>query len=127
MARPRTPTELLELKGTFTKNPSRKREIGPKSDRGLGQVPRHLTEAEADCWREVVANSAACVLTSADRVLVELVARLLAKMRRDWLTGAEIGTLKSCLTELGWTPASRSKVATPKANTTPSEFAEFLQ
>jgi hypothetical protein len=126
MARPRTPTEVLELRGAFKRNPKRTRDVGAKADRGLGHAPIHLTDTEVECWREIVGNCAGGVLTSADRIIVEMAARLVSRFRADWLTGAEMSTLKSCLTELGWTPASRSKVAAPKKDDVPSEFAEFM-
>lgn len=125
MPRPRKPTEILEPSGAFTKDPQRKRSVGAKSDRALGHAPGHLNEAERNCWKEIVANSAANVLTSSDRIVVELIARLLARFRADWLTGAEMGVLKSSLAELGWTPASRSKVSAPKQDDEP-DFSAFL-
>ena len=118
MPRPRLPTELLELRGAFRKDPQRRRAVGPKSPIGIGEPPEHLSEGEKAVWRELVANAPAGVLTGADRAVMELLVRLMARFRADWLTGAEFGILKGCLTELGWTPAARSKViagATPEA------------
>lgn len=110
MARPRKPTELLHLSGAFDKNPQRRRPIGPKSQEMLGEPPASLTEAELATWREFTATAPANVLTAFDAYNVEIVARLMAKFRADWLTGAEFGILKNALTELGATPASRSKI-----------------
>jgi len=125
LPRPRKPTELLELTGAFAKNPSRTRPVGAKSEHGLGEPPAHLLAEEAACWHEVVGNSAANVLTSADRVLVEMVARLLARSRVEWLKGAEWALMLQCLVRLGWTPADRSKVAAIGQDDAPDEFAEF--
>jgi phage terminase small subunit len=127
MARPRTPTELLELRGAFRKDPQRRRSVGPKAAAGIGEPPAHLKTEEAAIWHELVGNSPAGVLTSADRPVLEMLARLMAKFREDWLTGAEFSILKSCLTELGWTPAARSKVAAPAEDKPDGEFSEFLQ
>jgi hypothetical protein len=106
----RKPTELLELSGAFAKNPQRRRPVGPKSDRGIGDPPPHLVPDEAAAWVEFVGNMPANVLTSADRWALELVARLVAKSRREGLTGAELGHLRALLNECGATPASRSRV-----------------
>jgi len=125
VARPRTPTEILEVRGAFRKDPQRKREVGPKAQLGLGEPPGGLTEAEAATWREVVGNAPAGVLTSAERILVEIVARLLARMRADWLTGAELAQLTQSLARLGWTPADRSRVQAAKADEPEDPFAEF--
>ena len=35
----RKPTELLALSGAFEKNPQRRRRIGPKSDKPIGEAP----------------------------------------------------------------------------------------
>jgi hypothetical protein len=78
------------------------------------------------CWAEIVSNSASGVLTSADRVLVEAAARVLSKFRREWLTGSELTFFRGCLTELGWTPASRSRVPAGQDDAPDSEFAKFL-
>lgn len=110
MPRPRKPTELLHLSGAFDKNPNRRRAIGPKSQAMLGEPPETLSPGELAIWREFVASAPANVLTSFDAYNVEIVARLMAKFRADWLTGAEFGLLKNALTELGATPASRSKI-----------------
>lgn len=124
MARPRLPTEVLEVRGSFKAQPSRRRPIGAKSERPLGNEPPGLTKAEVECWREIVGNSVAAVLTSADRVMVEIAARLLAKMRDGSIKSTELSAFTRCLTELGWTPASRHKVAAP-APPPADDFAEF--
>ena len=127
VARPRQPTELLELKGAYQKDPQRKRPPAPRSLHGLGNPPSHFKDDEIEVWREIVGNAPDRVLTAGDRLTVEMVARLVAKFRADWLTGAEFGTLKSCLTELGWTPASRSKITTlPEDDAPAGEFSAFV-
>jgi phage terminase small subunit len=127
MARPRLPTEVLTLRGAFTKDPQRKRPPEAKAA-PLQGAPAYLASDEAALWRELVANAPRGVLTTADGPTLEMVSRLMAKFRRDWLTGAEFSILKSCLTELGWTPASRSKVLAPEGSDKPAgEFDEFIQ
>jgi hypothetical protein len=127
LARPRTPTEVLDLRGAFKINPQRKREVGPKALAGLGAPPAHLNDAARACWVEAVGNAPAGVLTAGDRILVEIVARLLAKFREDWLTGAEFGQLGQALGKLGWTPADRSRVSAVKEEPKADPFAEFLK
>lgn len=127
MPAPRKPTEVLSLTGAFRKNPQRARPVGPKSSRPLGDPPAYMAEDEAACWAEFVANGPAGVLTSGDREVVELIARLMAKFRRDWLNGAELATLKTSLGELGRTPASRSKVSAPENDKPAGAFDAFLQ
>ena len=110
MPRPRLPTELLQLHGAFEKNPSRRRPIGPKSELPIGEPPDYFADDERQCWAEVEAIAAAGVLTAADRFVVELLARLVAKLRRSWLSGAEMSALTWCCSRLGMTPSDRSRV-----------------
>jgi phage terminase small subunit len=126
MARPRKPTELLELAGAFRKDPQRARPVGPKSQRPLGAPPKYFSDGETECWSEIIESAAAGVLTSADRFTVELLARLLARFRADWLTGAEMSQMTWCCSHLGMTPADRSKVMGTEAEKEESPFDEFL-
>lgn len=126
MPRPRTPTEVLELRGSFKKDPQRQRPVGPKASGAIGDPPGHMAEAEAAIWHELVGNAPPNVLTSADRPTLELLSRLMAKFRADWLSGAEMAIMRNCLTDLGWTPASRSKIVPVKSDEPASPFAEFL-
>lgn len=125
MARPRKPTEVLELKGAFRKDPQRRRPVGPKSKRPLGSCPEYFGEDEAIVWAEVETMAAAGVLTSADRFIVEVLSRLVAKFRRDWLTGAEMTQLTWCCSRLGMTPADRSRIIGAKEEDD-SDEDEFL-
>jgi phage terminase small subunit len=112
MARPRTPTSVLELKGSFKNHPERKRPHEPKPEGELGPAPEHLTDQERATWEEVVRITPARVLTSADRLIVEVTSRLMTKYRADpTFTAAELSKLISCLARLGLTPSDRSKVA----------------
>ncbi len=107
MPRPPKPVEMLELTGTFRHGQRRQ---APRSECGFGDPPACLAPDEPGCWAEFVANAAEGVLTSGDRIALEALARLHAKSRRDGLTGAEWGHLRGFLSELGATPASRSRV-----------------
>ena len=126
MPRPRTPTETLELRGSFKHDPKRRRDVGAKASTALGDPPRHLTEVEQGCWRELEQNIAAGVLTSAERWTLEIASRLMARFRADWLSGAEFAQLTKSLSSLGMTPVDRSKVQAEKT-TEASPYDEFLQ
>jgi hypothetical protein len=108
---PRKPTELLLASGTFRRDRHARRRAAPKSDRGIGDPPPSLGPDEAAAWVEFVGNAPEGVLTSADRVALEALARLIAKGRRPGgLLGAELGHLRALLGEFGASPASRSRV-----------------
>lgn len=126
MPRPRKPTEALQLSGAFQKNPKRTRAIGPKSEKGLGEPPAYFADDAAVIWAEVQSIVPANVLTSADRFVVELLSRLVAKFRLDWLTAAEMSQMTWCCSHLGMTPTDRSKITVePEKEVSP--FDEFLQ
>ena len=74
---------------------------------------------------EAISNAPSGILTSENRWLVEIAARLMARMREDWLTGAELSQLTQCLGRLGWTPVDRSKVPAAKDEVKEDPFAEF--
>jgi hypothetical protein len=118
MARPRKPTNVLELKGSFKKDPARgrERENEPEPDAQIGDPPGYFDEAQAEAYRELVKKAHAGVLSDADSVAVEAAAVLLARLRKapDDFTAGEFGRLEAILGKLGMTPADRSKVSVPK-------------
>ncbi len=75
----RKPTELLALSGAFEKTPQRRRPIGPKSDKPIGEPPGYLAPDEAAAWREFVRDAPAGVLTGGDRWILEAPCRLVAR------------------------------------------------
>jgi hypothetical protein len=75
MARPRTPTAALELRGAFKNHPSRKdREFEPVVTTDLPEPPKHLIGASRATWLEM--KSRGHWFTSADKFLVEIAATL---------------------------------------------------
>lgn len=126
MARPRTPTAILETRGAFKKNPQRRRPEEPKVGTGLGEPPADLTALERAAWEQIARECAKGVLTGADRIAVEIASRLLARFREEGdLPGAKLAQLSSLLGRFGMTPADRSKVHVEKKQPE-NEFAEFL-
>lgn len=103
MARPRTPSIDLEIRGAYRKDPQRRRTKEPKPSGGIGKPPAYLAVDERKTYREL--------LTASDGHIVEIGAVLLAKFRcRECDKVAEIGLLIKCISQLGMTPADRSKI-----------------
>jgi phage terminase small subunit len=126
MARPRTPTNVLEIRGAFDKNPNRRREDA-KTTGEIGDPPTYLSEMERLAWAEIVQNAPISVLTSADRQIVELASRLMAESRVDFteFTAAKLARLEAMLGKLGMTPADRSRVSGGNKDKPRNAFSEL--
>lgn len=114
MSRPRTPTAILDARGSFVHDPQRRREDPATSGPLPLTPPKNLTATEQAAWVELVSNAPTRVLANADYAVVELTAKLIVRMRADTLNGSEMGHLIKCLSQLGCTPADRSKVTAYK-------------
>ncbi|AEA59586.1 phage terminase, small subunit, putative [Burkholderia gladioli BSR3] len=118
MSRPRTPTNVLDLRGSYKKDPQRRaaRANEPPSTGELGEPPGRLSELEREAWFEFVDECPPGVLLREHRGLVEQAARLMAEM---WTLGAAFPTSRGTLLfqirrSCGMTPVERSKVGVPK-------------
>jgi phage terminase small subunit len=110
MGASRTPVELLELKGSYKKDPQRRRPASPKSKHPVGDAPGYLDEAETEIWYEIISISAPGVLVSSDRLILARLCQLESKVRTRTATGSETGQHLKCLGVLGLTPADRSRI-----------------
>ena len=127
MPRQRTPLPIAEATGAIEHNKKRyEGRLNASQPEGpIGEPPSHFDDVDRDLWNEVVAMPAPGVLTSADRVLVEITVGLLRRLRLiDYgedengrerpkiapLSGVEMGHLRACIGSMGCTPADRSRV-----------------
>lgn len=120
MARPRKPTNVLEFTGAFKKNPARGRERAnePKPTAAADSTaPDWMNETEVKCWDWIRIRCAPGVLANSDEGALELAAELRALVITRKADSKDRTLLKALYTELGMTPASRSKVHVPSANT----------
>ena len=116
MARPRKPTAVLELTGAFKKDPQRRkaRSGEPKPKGEIGLPPAYFDAELTAIWYELVDMIPKGVLTSADRIMVELTTTLVMGLRTHNCERGDKALLKSCLASLGMSPAERSKISVPK-------------
>lgn len=126
MGRPRTPTNVLQLRGAFAKNPQRKRPDEPKPEKDVGNPPACFDEDHRAIWREIKKNSAAGVLTISDRIALEVLCCLVRQFRSDPVafSGAKLARMESLFGKFGFTPADRSKVSV-KAKKPANAFSDF--
>ncbi len=120
------PTEILELNGSFQKNPQRRRPVGPKSKDGIGEPPAHLDATEKQIWAELVQNAPQGVLTSADRVILALACQLESKARTRTISDAQRNQLIKILSLFGFTPADRSRITAVETKDETDLFAKFV-
>jgi hypothetical protein len=117
MAKPRTPSAVLEARGAFAHNPDRKREDFQSGDFDP-TPPKYFTAKQKAVWKEIVELLPPKVLQATDRLAVELTARLVANFRAmddADVSMAQVAQIRTALATLGMTPADRSRVSAVKA------------
>jgi len=116
MARPRKPTNVLQLAGAFKKNPARGRERAnePKPNGPVGDPDAWMDETQRKCRDWIIRKCPAGVLGDCDEGILEIAAQLRAMQVNGQIDNKGLALLKACYTELGMTPASRSKVQAAK-------------
>lgn len=89
---------------------ARKNEPQPTGD--LGPPPSHLSKEQVVCWNELADISAPGVLTNSDRWAVELAACFMAQHRNEpkLMMASSYNLLARLLSQLGMTPADRSRI-----------------
>ena len=115
MPRPRTPTRILDARGSFKQHPERKRDGEPEVMTPLGSFPEQKKTPE-ECWNELANVAALGVLTGADRPSVEMAANLMAEYRDDPIAmqTSRLTLLNRLLGQFGMTPSDRAKLSIPK-------------
>lgn len=110
MARPRLPQAKAEASGAVLKNAGRFSDRkGPKKARPIGEPYALMTDAQKECWREMVGDMP--WLNSGHRVLLRLACYHAARLDE----GGDFGVsatqaLSSILSKLGATPVDETKV-----------------
>jgi hypothetical protein len=126
MGRPCTPSNVLDARGSFRKNPQRKRE-DPDTAGPLGNPPSHVKDEVLKAWKEIAKSAPLQVLTESDRLALELAANLLAQFRLNPVEfpAAKLVRLEALLGKFGMTPADRAKVGGKKDAPKGNAFAEL--
>ena len=116
MARHQQAREMAELKGATKVNPERYRSVIPKSNRPLGDYPKKRTTDPVECWNELAAMSIPGVLTGSDRIMMEVLADLLADYRKDStkFASSKMTHLISIMARFGMSASDRNKLGVTK-------------
>jgi hypothetical protein len=109
----RLPVGTLKLRGTFAHDPKKfkAREAEPVVTQPLIDPPATFSESELEAWHDIVRTAPVGVLTIADSIAVESMARLLARERAQKASDPQGRRLDALLAKFGMTPADRTRVA----------------
>ena len=117
MGRNRQPRAVAERNGSFEKHPERKAnyEHEPKPEGPLGAPPAGFDETYTGSrlltiWNEIVAQAPPGVLTSADRLHVEMTCRIIFRIRHQSPKSGDFNSLREFLSKMAMNPADRPKV-----------------
>ncbi len=116
MGRPRTPTQVLRIRGVGKTHPERLRvrENEPENENPVGDPPDNLSKPEKVIWKRIVEESITGVLGQADRIAVELACKLYVRVDDGTAKGVDYNQLIKLLSQFGMTPADRSKISISK-------------
>ena len=111
--RPRTPTNILKLRGTDKNTPARMRDRAnePVNIEPVGKPFTWLTAAEKRVWRIIVNECIDGVLGQSDRMAIAMCAQLGAKAIAHTATPADKTLLHRYLGQFGMTPSERSRIS----------------
>jgi hypothetical protein len=139
MGRNRKPKAVAERDGSFEKHPERKAnyENEPKPGGPLGAPPA-MFDAESftgarllAIWNEIVSQAPPGVLTSADRLHVEMTCRIIYRIRYQTPKSGDFNSLREFLSKMAMNPADRPKVqvgvGVTANNDTPKQTDTFAQ
>jgi hypothetical protein len=125
----RKTTAELMLTGALDAKPGRYagrlNELAPTEP--LGKPPKHLTKEQRGIWKELESQVAPGVLFASDRITLELICRLIEKLRAGTIRALEQNLLLASLQQLGMTPLARSRIAVPVKKETASDWAALLR
>lgn len=132
MGRNRKPKAAHELTGAFEKHPEREAayENAPKPEGPLGAPPASFDPEMPTgvkliaIWHELVSQAPPGVLTSSDRLHVEMVCRLIHRIRTNTAKSGDYNTVREFLGKMAMNPADRTKVQigggpVPRSNDVP--------
>ena len=117
MARPRTATKILELKGAFKVNPERKRPAEPEGRAGFpARAPAGLTKFQKQAWAEIVKAVPDGVLTGSDLPAVKMVVSLYAEFLEEGIKMPYQHMARLCteMGKLGLNPSDRARLSIEK-------------
>lgn len=139
MGRNRKPKALAERDGSFEKHPERKAAYAnePKPEGPLGAPPASFDpdgftgSRLLAIWEEIVTQAPPGVLTSADRLHVEMTCRIIYRIRYQTPKSGDFNSLREFLSKMAMNPSDRPKVqvgvGVAPANDAPKDKGTFAR
>lgn len=129
MGRPRTPSNVLQLKGAFAKDPARGRARADEMEvvGEVGDPPEWLDESAQVAWRELVGMVPGGCLGRSDAAHLAVVSKLYALVKVTPTLDIPPSVLQRLMVGLGsmgMNPSERSKVKIGKGPAV-NEFADL--
>jgi len=112
MPRPRTATAILEARGSFKKDPQRKRVDPEPAGQLRDSPPEHLTAEQQQAWRSIVSTAPKGILYQSDEIMLMMASCLLAEYNRDpdGMATSRIARLEIQLGRFGLSPSDRARL-----------------
>ena len=114
MANKRTPTKVLQMRGSGKAHPERmkQRQHEPVGENINPKAPAGFTTQEKRIWQEFIDGAPEGMLQESDRHILEVTVRLMARFRKNkgMMASSDTGQLVRGLSMLGKTPVDRSRV-----------------
>ena len=116
MPRRKTPTRVLDARGSFKKDPQRRRDGEPEVTDSLSTPPDDFSEAEAKAWHMIASKAPMGVLMDSDWPSVVMAAKLWAEFMADSINfnTARLTRLHRILGDFGLNPSDRASLSIPK-------------
>jgi hypothetical protein len=131
MGRPRTPAQVLQLRGAFDKHPERAREDAPGAGPINLEPPDGLTGPQIAAWRRLAERLPKVALTSTEEISLERAAVVYAQLRETHPSSPEFkkldDSLRQWLIQLGMTLQARTKLGTSGDKKPGNKFAELRE
>lgn len=129
--RPRTSAEILQLRGSFIKDPQRERSDAPGAAPWNPEPPEHLTGKEIAAWNYIVSLLPKVAITATERIGVEQMARLYAQLKETVVADPNWAKLDARLNswaiQMGMTLQARAKLGTSGKQDKPNKFASIKE
>lgn len=120
MARPKTPSKVMELRGSYKNHPENRNKHEPKPEGPLGPPDAGLTPSQRNAWNTIANAAPLGVLTSADCFVIHTAAVLWAEFLDDpqAMPTNRMGLMLRLLGSFGLSPSDRAgmRVTTTESN-----------